>query len=129
MEEVSFRSCNSNQEKQEERAPLGGEMTGPRSITSALPLGSLGSLPSVAIEVESKLPELPQRHSRPEGICRVSLSHAWIPQEGLERRWGHQLSPALEPAPTDRACLPASLSGIKGRAVRPVLWTQGRGWR
>lgn len=129
MEDVSFIGCNSNQEKQEERAPFGGEMTGLRSITSALPLGSLGSLPSAAIEVESKLPELPQRPSRPEGICRVSLSHAWIPQEGLEQRWGHQLSPALEPAPTDRSCLPTSLSGRKGRAVSPVLWTQGRGGR
>lgn len=40
MEEALFRSYKSNQEKQEERAPVRGEMTRLRSITSALPMGS-----------------------------------------------------------------------------------------
>lgn len=76
---VPFRSYKSNQEKDGKRAPFRGDMTHLRRIISAFLSIRLSPLQSE----KSKLPELPQRSSRPEVICEVSLSQAWTPREAL----------------------------------------------
>lgn len=79
MEEVWFRSCQSDQEKQE-GVPFRGEMTHLRRIIGVLPLG-LPLFNHRSPSVQNCL-----RANRPEGMCAVGLSHPWTPKEGLERR-------------------------------------------